>query len=133
MGLKKSIGIRHSRTSGKLAQDLSGVLNPRFRGCQEGDRGDGSAAAEGSACFETRPLGAPQHEATLFKFLIPRRSRSGRLEGRTTPIQPIIDFLTAPFGRVTNGQSDSQRLNTNSIDVFCMSLSAGALLKKSLV
>jgi hypothetical protein len=26
-----------------------------------------------------------------------------------------------------------QRLNTNSIDAFCMSLSAGALLKKSLV
>ena len=67
------------------------------------------------------------------KFLLPRRSRSGRLEGRTRPIQPVIDFLTAPFGRVTNGQSDSQRLNTNSIEVFCMSLSAGALLKKSLV
>src|SRR5215510_11124196 len=67
------------------------------------------------------------------KFLILRRSRSGRLEGRTTPIQPIIDFLTAPFGRVTNGQSDSQRLNTYSIEVFCKSFSAGVLFNRSLV
>jgi hypothetical protein len=29
----------------------------------------------------------------LRKFLILRRPRSGRLEGRTAPIQPIIDFL----------------------------------------
>jgi hypothetical protein len=67
------------------------------------------------------------------KFLILRRSRSGRLEGRTTPIQPIIDFLTAPFGRVTNGESDSQRLNTYSIEVFCMSFSEGVLFNRSLV
>jgi hypothetical protein len=79
------------------------------------------------------------------KFLILRRSPPGprgarpedrlrgRLEGRTA-IQPIIDdFLTAPFGRVTNGEPDSQRLNTYSIEVFCMSLREGDLFKKSLV
>jgi hypothetical protein len=31
----------------------------------------------------------------LRNFLILRRPRSGRLEGRTTPIQAFADFLTA--------------------------------------
>ena len=31
------------------------------------------------------------------ELLILRRPRSGRLEGRTAPIQPIVDFLTASF------------------------------------
>jgi hypothetical protein len=33
----------------------------------------------------------------LKNVLILRRPRSGRLEGRTTPIQVIVDFLTAAF------------------------------------
>jgi hypothetical protein len=35
----------------------------------------------------------------LRKFLILRRPRRGRLEGRTTLIQAIVDFLTAAFRR----------------------------------
>ena len=37
----------------------------------------------------------------LRKFLILRRPRSGRLEGRTTPIQTIVDFLTPTFAGKT--------------------------------
>ena len=60
---------------------------------------------QGCACFETRPAGAPQHEVSsliaLRKFLILRRLRSSRLEGRTTLIPPIRDFLTAAFAGMT--------------------------------
>jgi hypothetical protein len=59
----------------------------------------------GCACFETRPLGAPQHEfnplMALRKSLILSRPRSGRVEGRTTLIQAITDFLTASFAGMT--------------------------------
>ena len=37
----------------------------------------------------------------LRKFLILRRPRSGRLEGRTAPIQPIRDFFTSSFAGET--------------------------------
>ena len=37
----------------------------------------------------------------LRKFLILRRLRSGRLEGRTTLIRAIRGFLTAAFAGVT--------------------------------
>jgi hypothetical protein len=42
-------------------------------------------------CFETRPLGAPQHEVVLDGIktsLIRRRPWSGRLEGRALLLQP---------------------------------------------
>src|SRR5205807_8170918 len=45
------------------------------------------------ACFETRPLGAPQHEELLLgikKNLILRSPRSGQLEGLTGSIRPIV-------------------------------------------
>src|SRR5580704_3513328 len=55
------------------------------------------------ACFETRPSGAPQHEVftliTLNTFLILRRPRSGRLEGRTTPTHPVGGFRNGPAVR----------------------------------
>jgi hypothetical protein len=51
----------------------------------------------GLASFETRPLGAPQDEGKAWiasrKLLILRRPQSGRLEGRTAPIQPVMVFL----------------------------------------
>ena len=37
----------------------------------------------------------------LRKFLILRRPRRGRLEGRTTLIQAIVDFLTPSFAEAT--------------------------------
>jgi hypothetical protein len=60
------------------------------KNCDEGLR-------SGLTSFETRPLGAPQDEDKLLmaltRFLILRRPRSGRLEGRGAPLQLIGDFL----------------------------------------
>ena len=41
---------------------LEHTLDPRLRGCQEIDLPGERRAAAGRACFETRPLGAPEHE-----------------------------------------------------------------------
>src|SRR5215471_3174968 len=85
-------------------------LDPRLRGCQEIARRVREGLHLGCACFETRPLGAPQHEfnplMALRKILILSRPRSGRVEGRTTVIQPITDFPTASFRGVTGWTID---------------------------
>jgi hypothetical protein len=57
----------------------------------------------GRARFETRREGAPLHEVpsmVLGKFLIPRKPRSGSLEGRTAPIQSEVNFIPS-FAGVT--------------------------------
>src|ERR1700730_13187236 len=49
----------------------------------------------GRACFETRLLGAPQHEVSLchqMKILILRRPRTGHLEGPTKVTQLDVQF-----------------------------------------
>jgi hypothetical protein len=60
-------------------------------------------------------MGAIQREArflmVLRKFLILRRLRGGRLEGRTAPIRPIVTLVLLVFSAlsVTSAQADEKR------------------------
>jgi hypothetical protein len=45
----------------------------------------------------------------LRKLLILRRLRSGRLEGRTTLIQAVVEFLTASFAEKTDAAVESSQ------------------------
>jgi hypothetical protein len=76
-------------------------MGPGLRACQANDGGGAEEELQrGHACFETRPFGRSSLMA-LRKPLILRRPRSGRLEGRSALIQPIVDFPTVSCAGLT--------------------------------
>ena len=71
-------------------------LSLDHRSCEELKRAAAERLDRDRACFETRPIGAPQHEAILGwdgeNLVILRRPRSGRLEGRTGVYPAVLQF-----------------------------------------
>jgi hypothetical protein len=59
---------------------------------------------------------------TLRKFRILRRPRSGRLKGRTTPIQAIVNFLTTSKAGIQGHEALCRRLWTPAFAGVTMTL-----------